>query len=56
MKAVLSDEDKAKLDAIPSEGSFPADSDIEDETVDGFAPVQDVMDYVDALFENKKKE
>ena len=56
LKAVMSDEDRAKIDSIPAEGSFPADSELEDEPVDGFATVQDVMDYVDALFEKKKEE
>ena len=43
---------------MPTAGSFPADSDIEDSDapVDGFATVQDVMDYVNAMFEKKKEE
>ena len=41
-----------------STGSFPADSDLEDSDApeDGFATVQDVMDYVNALLEKKKIE
>lgn len=48
--------DYAKLADIPAEGAFPADSDVEDESaaVDGYATVQDVMDYVNTLLEKKK--
>ena len=56
LQAVISPEDKAKIDALPTQGSFPADSELEDEPINGFATVQDVMEYVDALFEKKKEE
>ena len=56
LKAVISPEDQAKIDALPTQGSFPADSELEDEPINGFATVQDVMEYVDALFEKKKEE
>ena len=54
----LSQADRAKIDAIPSEGSFPTGENIEDQTTsnDGMATVQDVMDYVQAYFEKKKDE
>ena len=53
-------DDYAKKSDIPdvsdlTPGSFPAGSDVEDEQaeVDGFATVQDVMDYVNTLIEKK---
>ena len=48
----------APIDSIPTEGMFPADSDVdaEEAVVDGYATVQDVMDYVNALLEKKKDE
>ncbi|CAJ0610686.1 unnamed protein product [Cylicocyclus nassatus] len=58
----LSDEDRAKIDSIPDDltiGSFPAESEIEDSdaaVVDGFAKVQDVIDYVNLLLEKKKED
>ena len=50
-------DDYARLEDVPTEGSFPDGSDIEDEeaSVDGYATVQDVMDYVNALLEKKKE-
>ena len=57
----LSAEDKAKIDSIPSDlstGSFPESSTVDSPTAtsNGFATVQDVMDYVNALIEKKKDE
>ncbi len=57
----LSAEDKAKIDSIPSNlstGSFPESSTVDSPTAtsNGFATVQDVMDYVNALIEKKKGE
>ena len=57
----LSAEDKAKIDSIPSDlstGSFPESSTVDSPTatLNGFATVQDVMDYVNALIEKKKDE
>lgn len=57
----LSVEDKAKIDSIPSDlstGSFPESSTVDSPTAtsNGFATVQDVMDYVNALIEKKKDE
>ena len=57
----LSAEDKAKIDSIPSDlstGSFPESSIVDTPTAtsNGFATVQDVMDYVNALIEKKKDE
>ena len=57
----LSAEDKAKIDSIPSDlstGSFPESSVVDTPTTtsNGFATVQDVMDYVNALIEKKKDE
>lgn len=57
----LSAEDKAKIDSIPSDlstGLFPESSTVDSPTAtsDGFATVQDVMDYVNALIEKKKDE
>ena len=57
----LSVEDKAKIDSIPSDlstGSFPGSSIVDTPTAtsNGFATVQDVMDYVNALIEKKKDE
>ena len=57
----LSAEDKAKIDSIPSDlstGSFPGSSTVDSPTAtsNGFATVQDVMDYVNALIEKKKDE
>ena len=57
----LSAEDKAKIDSIPSDlstGSFPESSTVDSPTAtsNGFATVQDVMDYVNALIEKKKGE
>ena len=57
----LSEEDKAKIDSIPSDlstGSFPESSIVDSPTAasNGFATVQDVMDYVNALIEKKKDE
>ena len=57
----LSAEDKAKIDSIPSNlstGSFPESSTVDSPTAtsNGFATVQDVMDYVNALIEKKKDE
>ena len=57
----LSAEDKAKIDSIPSDlstGSFPESSIVDTPTAtsDGFATVQDVMNYVNALIEKKKDE
>lgn len=57
----LSAEDKAKIDSIPSDlstGSFPESSTVDSPTAtsNGFAKVQDVMDYVNALIEKKKDE
>ena len=56
----LSAEDKAKIDSIPSDlstGSFPESSTVDSPTAtsNGFATVQDVMDYVNALLEKKKE-
>ena len=57
----LSVEDRAKIDSIPSDlstGSFPESSTVDSPTAtsNGFATVQDVMDYVNALIEKKKDE
>ena len=57
----LSAEDKAKIDSIPSDlstGLFPESSSVDSPTAtsNGFATVQDVMDYVNALIEKKKDE
>ena len=57
----LSAEDKAKIDSIPSDlstGSFPESSTVDSPTAtsNGFATVQDVMNYVNALIEKKKDE
>ena len=57
----LSAEDKAKIDSIPSDlstGSFPESSTVDSPTAtsNGFAKVQDVMNYVNALIEKKKGE
>lgn len=57
----LSVEDKAKIDSIPSDlstGSFPESSTVDSPTAisNGFAKVQDVMNYVNALIEKKKDE
>lgn len=57
----LSAEDKAKIDSIPSDlstGSFPESSTVDSPTAtsNGFAKVQDVMNYVNALIEKKKDE
>ena len=54
----LSAEDRAKIDAIPdlTQGSFPDDVEGSEAGEDGFATVQDVMDYVQAYFEKKKDE
>lgn len=57
----LSAEDKAKIDSIPSNlstGSFPESSIVDSPTAasNGFATVQDVMNYVNALIEKKKDE
>lgn len=57
----LSEEDKAKIDSIPSDfstGSFPESSTVDSPTAtsNGFAKVQDVMNYVNALIEKKKDE
>ena len=57
----LSAEDKAKIDSIPSNlstGSFPESSTVDSPTAtsNGFATVQDVMNYVNALIEKKKGE
>ena len=58
----LTPEDRALIESLAdlgasdfTPGSFPAGSDVEDEQaeVDGFATVQDVMDYVNALLEKK---
>ena len=53
-------EDRAKLDAIPDDlvqGSFPDAADPEgSDFLPGLATVQDVMDYVEAMFEKKKDE
>ena len=48
---------ESDLDAF-AVGSFPAAADADDEEApaDGYAKVQDVMDYVNALFEKKKDE
>ena len=48
----------ATLDKIPTAGSFPAASNIDSSVapVNGYAIVQDVMDYVNALLEKKKDE
>ena len=54
LKAVMSDEDRALIDSIPSEGAFPEDADGSEYTP-GFATVEDVMDYVNAMFEKKKE-
>ena len=53
----LSAEDKDKLNNL-STGSFPESSTVDSPTAtsDGFATVQDVMDYVNALIEKKKDE
>jgi hypothetical protein len=50
-------DDYARLENVPTEGAFPDGSDIEDEeaSVNGYATVQDVMDYVNALLEKKKE-
>ena len=57
----LSAEDKAKIDSIPSDlstGLFPESSSVDSPTAtsNGFATVQDVMNYVNALIEKKKDE
>ena len=57
----LSAEDKAKIDSIPSDlstGLFPESSSVDSPTAtsNGFATVQAVMDYVNALIEKKKDE
>ena len=55
----LSAEDRAKIDSIPSDlstGSFPENVDSPTTTSNGFATVQDVMKYVNALIEKKKDE
>ena len=57
----LSAEDKAKIDSIPSDlstGSFPESSTVDSPTAtsNGFATVQDVMDYVNALIKKKGDE
>ena len=51
-------DDYAKLEDLPEAGAFPDGSDIEEEeaVADGYATVQDVMDYVNALLEKKKIE
>ena len=48
----------ATLDKIPTAGSFPAASNIDSSVapVNGYATVQGVMDYVNALLEKKKDE
>lgn len=48
----------APLKSIPTKGMFPAESDVDitETVVDGYATVQDVMDYVNALIEKKKDE
>ena len=48
----------ATVDKIPTAGSFPAASNIDSSVapVNGYAIVQDVMDYVNALLEKKKDE
>ena len=53
----LSAEDKDKLNNL-STGSFPESSTVDSPTatLNGFATVQDVMDYVNALIEKKKDE
>ena len=53
----LSAEDKDKLNNL-STGSFPESSTVDSPTAtsNGFATVQDVMDYVNALIEKKKDE
>ena len=53
----LSAEEKAKIDSIPSDlstGSFPENVDNESAQLPGYATVQDVMKYVNALIEKKK--
>ena len=55
----LSAEDRAKIDSIPSDlstGSFPENVDNESAQLPGYATVQDVMKYVNALIEKKKDE
>ena len=46
----------ATIDKIPTAGSFPETVDSPTTTSNGFATVQDVMDYVNALIEKKKDE
>ena len=48
----------APLKSIPTKGMFPAESDVDiaETVVDGYATVQDVMNYVNALIEKKKDE
>ena len=48
----------APLKSIPTKGMFPAESDVDiaETVVDGYATVQDVMNYVNALLEKKKDE
>ena len=45
----------ATIDKIPTAGSFPETVDSPTTTSNGFATVQDVMDYVNALLEKKKE-
>ena len=45
----------ATIDKIPTAGSFPETVDSPTTTSNGFATVQDVMDYVNALIEKKKE-
>ena len=55
----LTDEERAKINAIPENlttGSFPDEVDSSEAGIDGFATVQDVMNYVNALIEKKKDE
>ena len=57
----LSQADKDLISSIPSDlstGSFPESSTVDSPTAtsNGFATVQDVMDYVNALIEKKKDE
>ena len=55
----LSQEDRAKIDSIPSDlstGSFPENVDDKLTQSNGYAKVQDVMNYVNALIEKKKGE
>ena len=55
----LSQDDKNLISSIPSDfstGSFPENVDDESAQSEGYAKVQDVMNYVNALIEKKKDE